>query len=89
MGGGAVGVVDCLIAAVGWQWSRRLVGMRLICREAKAADHHDRDHDITPPPRTPFEAGVVINYEGQETLFDYAFDRLGVTGEARVGPLVS
>jgi hypothetical protein len=23
---------------------------------------------------------VVINYEGQEALFDYAFDRLGVTG---------
>lgn len=37
-----------------------------------------------PPPRTPFEAGVVVNYEGQEALFDYAFDRMAVTGGRRV-----
>jgi hypothetical protein len=38
-----------------------------------------------PAPRTPFEAGVVINYETQEALLDYAFDRLAVTGEATRG----
>lgn len=30
--------------------------------------------------RTPFEAGVVVNFDTQELLLDYAFDRLGVTG---------
>ncbi|GBG00222.1 hypothetical protein Rsub_12707 [Raphidocelis subcapitata] len=38
--------------------------------------------------RTPFEGGVVVNYEGQEALFDYAFDRLGIAGGRVDHPLV-
>lgn len=31
--------------------------------------------------RTPYEAGVVVNFDTQEAVLDYAFDRLGITGE--------
>eukprot|EP00897_Mesotaenium_endlicherianum_P003885 jgi/Mesen1/3524/ME000197S02546 len=34
--------------------------------------------------RSPFDGNVVYNYETLESIFDYAFDRLGLEGDGRV-----